>query len=152
MNSKQDGQLWTFQLRIKLWLVLHGKCNELFLPLTCQPGQLCESDFTKMNDLAVTINGDLLVTDLLDDLWRNRKRAAVRREQLNRVLSKTNTLHIKRLVLVLLLYASISTSFTDSCPIRYLLFQNTNVNVRRPPLCSPNCSLHIVSSTNNNKL
>ena len=53
----QDGQLRTFQRRIKLWRALHGAGNEVFFPQIYRPGEWCESDFTHMNALGVTING-----------------------------------------------------------------------------------------------
>jgi len=53
----QDGQLRTFQRRVKLWRALHGPGKEVFFPQIYQPGQWCESDFTSMKHLNVTING-----------------------------------------------------------------------------------------------
>jgi hypothetical protein len=56
-SKYQDGQLRTFQRRVRLWRALHGPGQEVFFPQIYEPGQWCESDFTRMNDLAVTING-----------------------------------------------------------------------------------------------
>jgi len=53
----QDGQLRTFQRRVKLWRALKGPGNEVFFPQVYYPGEWCESDFTWMNSLRVTING-----------------------------------------------------------------------------------------------
>jgi hypothetical protein len=53
----QDGQLRTFQRRVKQWRALHGPANEVFFPQVYKPGQWCESDFTRMKKLGVTING-----------------------------------------------------------------------------------------------
>jgi hypothetical protein len=53
----QDGQLRTFQRRVKQWRALHGPGNEVYFPQIYKPGQWCESDFTRMKNLAVTING-----------------------------------------------------------------------------------------------
>jgi len=53
----QDGQLRTFQRRVKLWRALKGPGNEVFFPQIYKPGEWCESDFTHMNSLCVTING-----------------------------------------------------------------------------------------------
>jgi len=53
----QDGQLRTFQRRVKQWRALNGPGNEVYFPQTYKPGQWCESDFTRMKNLAVTING-----------------------------------------------------------------------------------------------
>ena len=53
----QDGQLRTFQRRVKLWRALNGPGNEVFFPQVYYPGEWCESDFTRMKPLGVTING-----------------------------------------------------------------------------------------------
>lgn len=53
----QDGQLRTFQRHVKLWRALQGPGHEVFFPQIYYPGQWCESDFTRMKDLNVTING-----------------------------------------------------------------------------------------------
>lgn len=52
-----DGQLRTLQRRIKQWRALEGPAREVFFDQQHKPGQLCESDFTHMSQLAVTING-----------------------------------------------------------------------------------------------
>jgi transposase len=53
----QDGQLRTFQRRVKLWRALKGPGNEVFFPQIYKPGEWCESDFTRMKPLGITING-----------------------------------------------------------------------------------------------
>ena len=53
----QDGQLRTFQRRVKLWRALKGPGNEVFFPQVYTPGEWCESDFTRMKPLGITING-----------------------------------------------------------------------------------------------
>jgi transposase len=53
----KDGQLRTFQRRVKLWRALAGPGNEVFFPQIYRPGEWCESDFTYMNSLGITING-----------------------------------------------------------------------------------------------
>jgi transposase len=53
----QDGQLRTFQRRVKLWRALKGPGNEVFFPQVYTPGEWGESDFTRMKPLGVTING-----------------------------------------------------------------------------------------------
>ena len=53
----QDGQLRTFQRRVRLWRALHGPGQEVYFPQIYKPGQWCESDFTRMKDLGITING-----------------------------------------------------------------------------------------------
>jgi hypothetical protein len=52
-----DGQLRTLQRRVKLWHALEGPAKEVFFPQVHKPGQLCQSDFTHMGALGVTIEG-----------------------------------------------------------------------------------------------
>jgi hypothetical protein len=52
-----DGQLRTLQRRIKVWRALEGPPKEVFFPQKYKPGELCQSDFTYMNKLCVTISG-----------------------------------------------------------------------------------------------
>ena len=52
-----DGQLRTLQRRIKWWRALEGPSHEVFFPQVYQPGGLCESDFTHMGSLEITISG-----------------------------------------------------------------------------------------------
>lgn len=52
-----DGQLRTLQRRIKQWRALEGPPKEVFFDQHHKPGELCESDFTHMSALGVTING-----------------------------------------------------------------------------------------------
>jgi hypothetical protein len=52
-----DGQLRTLQRRIKHWRGLSGPAKEIFFDQIHKPGELCESDFTHMSELGVTING-----------------------------------------------------------------------------------------------
>jgi len=53
-----DGQLRTLQRRIKTWRALEGPAREVYFPQKHFPGQLCESDFSSMNTLGVTIQGE----------------------------------------------------------------------------------------------
>jgi hypothetical protein len=53
----KDGQLRTLQRRIKQWRALEGPAKEVFFPQAYRPGELCESDFTWMTKLEVTIAG-----------------------------------------------------------------------------------------------
>ena len=53
-----EGQLRTLQRRIKVWRVLEGPAKEVFFPQDHEPGVLCQSDFTYMNDLGITISGE----------------------------------------------------------------------------------------------
>ena len=51
-----DGKLRTLQRRIKTWRVLEGRPKEVFFEQVHHPGILCQSDFTHMRDLGITIN------------------------------------------------------------------------------------------------
>lgn len=52
-----DGQLRTFQRRVKAWRALEGSPKEVFFAQVYEPGQLSESDFTWMNELGILIAG-----------------------------------------------------------------------------------------------
>ena len=52
-----DAQLRTLQRRIKIWRSMHGPTKEVFFPQVHYPGEMCESDFTSMDQLGITING-----------------------------------------------------------------------------------------------
>ena len=52
-----DGQLRTLQRRIKQWRALEGPPKEVFFIQHHTPGQLCESDFTHMSNMGITIQG-----------------------------------------------------------------------------------------------
>lgn len=52
-----DGQLRTLQRRVKTWRALEGSPKEVFFPQVHKPGELCQSDFTDMKALGVTILG-----------------------------------------------------------------------------------------------
>jgi len=53
-----DGQLRTLQRKIKVWRALEGPPKEVFFAQRYEPGKLCESDFTHMTSLGVTIAGE----------------------------------------------------------------------------------------------
>ena len=53
----QDSQLRTFQRGVKAWRATEGPSKEVFFSQVHHPGRLCASDFTFMNDLGVTIQG-----------------------------------------------------------------------------------------------
>lgn len=53
----QDGQLRTLQRKIKRWRATEGPPKEVFFSQVHHPGELCQSDFTHMTKLNVTING-----------------------------------------------------------------------------------------------
>jgi hypothetical protein len=52
-----DGQLRTLQRRVKRWRALQGPPKEVFFAQVHKPGELCQSDFTFMKSLGVTIHG-----------------------------------------------------------------------------------------------
>ena len=52
-----DGQLRTLQRRVKVWRALEGPGKEVFFPQKHSPAVLCQSDFTHMDPLGVTIAG-----------------------------------------------------------------------------------------------
>ncbi len=53
----QDGQLRTFQRRVKTWRATEGPDKEVFFAQVHKPGKLCQSDFASMNSLGVRIGG-----------------------------------------------------------------------------------------------
>jgi hypothetical protein len=52
-----DGQLRTLQRRIRQWRALEGPAKEVYFAQEHKPGELCQSDFTDMGKLNVTIGG-----------------------------------------------------------------------------------------------
>lgn len=53
----QDGQLRTFQRKVKKWQAEHGPGKEVFFAQKHYPGELSSSDFTHMSELEITIGG-----------------------------------------------------------------------------------------------
>jgi hypothetical protein len=53
-----DGQLRTLQRRIKRWRASEGPAQEVYFVQEHRAGELCESDFTHLTDLAITIAGE----------------------------------------------------------------------------------------------
>ncbi len=53
-----DGQLRTLQRKIKYWRATEGPAKEVFFTQKHKPGRLCESDFTHMTNLEITIAGE----------------------------------------------------------------------------------------------
>ncbi|NQT19876.1 MAG: IS21 family transposase [Planctomycetes bacterium] len=53
----QEGQLRTLQRHVKQWRALHGPHKEVFFAQKHEPGRLCQSDFTRMGKLDITIAG-----------------------------------------------------------------------------------------------
>jgi hypothetical protein len=54
-----DGQIRTFQRKVKCWRALEGPAREVFFPQVHKPGRLSQSDFTHMGKLGITIGGEL---------------------------------------------------------------------------------------------
>lgn len=54
-----DGQLRSFQRRVKQWRATEGPGREVYFPQVHYPGDLCASDFTDMSSLGITICGEL---------------------------------------------------------------------------------------------
>lgn len=52
-----DGQLRTFQRRVKVWRAVEGPPREVFFAQQHHPGELSESDFTHMSSFGITIGG-----------------------------------------------------------------------------------------------
>lgn len=52
-----DGQLRTLQRRFKAWKIEFGPAREVMFEQSRRPGYLCQSDFTDMKSLGVTIAG-----------------------------------------------------------------------------------------------
>lgn len=52
-----DNQLRTLQRHIRRWRASAGPPKEVFFAQVHEPGRLCASDFTAMNDLGVSIQG-----------------------------------------------------------------------------------------------
>jgi hypothetical protein len=50
-----DGQLRTLQRRVKVWRATEGPPREVYFAQVYKPGVLCQSDFTSMNELGITI-------------------------------------------------------------------------------------------------
>jgi transposase len=50
-----DGQVRTFQRKVKNWRAQEGPAREVFFPQVHKPGRLSQSDFTNMGRLGITI-------------------------------------------------------------------------------------------------
>jgi len=53
----QEGQLRTFQRRVKQWRARHGPEKEVFFPQNHRPGEAFQTDFTRTSELGITIQG-----------------------------------------------------------------------------------------------
>jgi hypothetical protein len=52
-----DGQIRTFQRKVKHWRATEGPAREVYFPQVHKPGELSQSDFTHMGKLGITIGG-----------------------------------------------------------------------------------------------
>lgn len=57
-STFSDGQLRTLQRKIKRWRAEHGPQKEVMFPQVHRPGEYAQSDFTSMNDLGITLDGE----------------------------------------------------------------------------------------------
>jgi hypothetical protein len=55
-----DGQLRTLQRKVKHWRATEGPAQEVYFTQEHRPGELCESDFTHLTELGITIGGQQL--------------------------------------------------------------------------------------------
>ena len=56
----REGQLRTFQRRVRHWRLTHGPAPEVIFPQTHQPGEVLQLDWTHAKELGVTIAGQPL--------------------------------------------------------------------------------------------
>jgi hypothetical protein len=54
-----EGQLRSFQRGVRRWRALEGPPKEVFFAQEHRPGYLCQSDFTYMHELGVSIGGEV---------------------------------------------------------------------------------------------
>jgi hypothetical protein len=53
-----EGQLRTLQRKIRRWRAEHGPHKEVMFPQEHRPGEYAQSDYTSMNELKITIDGE----------------------------------------------------------------------------------------------
>jgi hypothetical protein len=53
-----DNQLRTLQRRVKQWRALEGPAREVFFAQQHRAGELCQSDFTHLSELGITLKGE----------------------------------------------------------------------------------------------
>jgi len=58
-RNYQEGQLRTLQRRFKNWRAVKGPGKEVIFDQVHHPGELSASDFTDMNELGISINGEV---------------------------------------------------------------------------------------------
>lgn len=59
-DAYQEGQLRTFQRRVREWRALSGPPKLVFFPQEHKPGEAMQTDFTHLGELRVTVNGEPL--------------------------------------------------------------------------------------------
>lgn len=64
----EDGQVRTFQRRVKQWRAEQGPGREILLPQDHRPGEALQSDFTEGSSLGVTIAGEAFPHLLCDSV------------------------------------------------------------------------------------
>jgi transposase len=57
-STYSEGQLRTLQRKIRRWRAEHGPHKEVMFPQEHRPGEYGQSDFTSMNNLGITIDGE----------------------------------------------------------------------------------------------
>ena len=57
-GSYSEGQLRTFQRKVRLWRAQKGPEKEVYFPQKHQPGKRMSTDFTRMGKLGITIAGE----------------------------------------------------------------------------------------------
>lgn len=57
-STYSEGQLRTLQRKIRRWRAEHGPHKEVMFPQEHRPGEYGQSDFTSMNELGITIDGE----------------------------------------------------------------------------------------------
>jgi hypothetical protein len=58
-----EGQLRSFQRRVRQWRALNGCGKDVYFPQVHHPGQRMQTDFTCLNEIGITIHGQAF------DLW-----------------------------------------------------------------------------------
>ncbi|MCP4410320.1 MAG: IS21 family transposase [Gammaproteobacteria bacterium] len=56
-DKYQQGQLRTLQRRVREWRALSGPPKDVFFPQKHRPGEAMQTDFTRMGELGITIDG-----------------------------------------------------------------------------------------------
>lgn len=54
----EEGQLRTFQRRVRRWRALRGPAKEIYFPQHHEPGRRMATDWTRMDELGITIGGE----------------------------------------------------------------------------------------------